>query len=66
MYGSRKAPLARSVMFAVHYDDGRTAYFVVEGHGPTGQDHLVPPIARERQALGELPDGTISTIRRVR
>jgi hypothetical protein len=39
---------------------------VVQHHGTTDQDYLVPTIARERQEQGELPEGTISTIRRVR
>ena len=66
MYGFKKAAPARSVMFAVNYDDGRTAYLIVQHHGTTDQDYLIPPIARERQEQGELPEGTISTIRRVR
>jgi hypothetical protein len=66
MYGFRKAPPAKSVMFAVSYDDGRTAYFVVENHGKASDDHLVGPIARERQAQGVLPPGTIIGIKRVR
>ncbi len=66
MYGFKKAAPLRSVMFAVNYDDGRTAYLVVQNHGTTDQDYFVPAIARERQAQGELPDGTISTIKRVR
>jgi hypothetical protein len=53
-------------MFAVGYDDGRTGYLVVQNHGTGEQDYLVPTIARERQAQGELPEGTISTIKRVR
>ncbi len=66
MYRFKKAPIARSVMFAVNFDDGRTAYLVVENHGAIGEDHFVPTIARERQEQGELPEGTISTIKRVR
>jgi hypothetical protein len=53
-------------MFAVNYDDGRTAYLVLENHGATGQDYRVPTIVRERQLQGELPEGTISSIKRVR
>ncbi len=53
-------------MFAVSYDDGRTAYLVVENHGTGDQDYLVPTIARERQVQGELPEGNITTIKRVR
>jgi hypothetical protein len=53
-------------MFAVNFDDGRTAYLVLENHGTRDQDYLVPAIARERQAQGELPEGTINTVKRVR
>jgi hypothetical protein len=66
MYGFKKAAPARSVMFAVNYDDGRTAYLFVQHHGSGDQDYLIPAIARERQEQGEFPEGTISTIRRVR
>jgi hypothetical protein len=66
MYGFKKPAFSRSVMFAVNYEDGRTAYLVVQNHGTTDQDYLVPTIARERQTHGELPEGTISTIKRVR
>jgi hypothetical protein len=66
MFGFEKAAFSRSVMFAVSYDDGRTAYLVVQNHGTTDQDYLVPTIARERQEQGELPEGMITTIKRVR
>ncbi len=66
MYGFKKLTPARSVMFAVNYDDGHTAYLVVQHHGTTEQDYLIPAIARERQAHGELREGAISNIRRVR
>ncbi len=55
-----------SVMFSVHYDDGRTGYFTVMGHGGPEEDYRVLPIARERQQTGELPEGTIQTVKRVR
>ncbi len=66
MFGFKKPAFSRSVMFAVNYDDGRTAYLVVQNHGSGDQDYLIPAIARERQSLGELPEGTISAIKRVR
>ncbi len=66
MFSFRKSAFTRSVMFAVNYDDGRTAYLVVENHGTGDQDYLVPTIARERQVQGELPEGNITTIKRVR
>ena len=62
----RKTFHPKSVMFAVSYDDGRTAYLVVENHGQSSDDYLVGPIARERQDQGNLPEGTITRIRRVR
>ena len=54
-----------STMFAAHYDDGRTAYFVMEKRS-AGDDHLAGPAARERQTRGELPEGQIVRVKRVR
>jgi hypothetical protein len=62
----RRAQPAKSVMFAVNYDDGRTAYMVVENHGKSNDDYRAGPIAKERQETGALPDGTIVSIKRVR
>ncbi|HEX8165838.1 MAG TPA: hypothetical protein VF601_08625 [Beijerinckiaceae bacterium] len=62
----RKSMPQKSVMFAVSFDDGRTAYMVVENHGKPSDDYLAGPIARERQEKGELPEGTITSIKRVR
>jgi len=53
-------------MFAVSYDDGRTAYMVIENHGPTSEDYVVGATAREHQKLGQLPEGTIKGVKRVR
>jgi hypothetical protein len=39
---------------------------VVENHGKPSDDYLVPAIARERQEAGQLPDGAIASIKRVR
>ena len=66
MYAFRKTFHAPSVMFAVSYDDGRTAYLVVEKHGRSSDDYLVGAIAREQQEQGALPEGTITAIKRVR
>ena len=55
-----------NIMFAVHYDDGRTAYITVSPKLLEGGDHLVLSIARERQQKGEIPDGNIKTAKRVR
>ncbi len=56
----------KSVMFAAHFDGGRTGYFVIQGHGTSEEDYLALPVARERQQTGELPEGTIRTVKRVR
>ncbi len=66
MYSFRRTSPAKSVMFAVNYEDGRTAYLVVENHGKPSDDYLVGPIARERQEQGLLPEGNIVSIKRVR
>jgi hypothetical protein len=56
----------KSVMFTAHCEDGRTAYFVVKGHGGPDQDFLATGMAQERQRTGEVPEGVIRTVRRVR
>ncbi len=53
-------------MFSVHYEDGRTSYFVIEGHGTSEEDYLALDIARKRQRAGDLPEGTIRSVKRVR
>ncbi len=62
----RKTIHPKSVMFAVSYDDGRTAYLVVENHGLSSDDYMVGSIARAQQEQGTLPEGTITGIKRVR
>jgi len=62
----RKTIHPKSVMFAVSYDDGRTAYLVVENHGQSSNDYMVGSIAQEQQERGTLPEGTITGIKRVR
>ena len=56
----------KSVMFSVHFDDGRTGYFVVKGHGSADEDHQALSIAQERQRTGEVPEGVILKVKRVR
>ena len=51
--------------FSVLYQDGRTAYLFLEGHGGPERDFLVSPLAHERQRAGDLPDGVIVGVRRV-
>jgi hypothetical protein len=53
-------------MFSAHFADGRTAYFVIQGHGGGEEDHKALAVAQERQRTGELPEGTIRTVKRVR
>jgi hypothetical protein len=54
------------VMFVVSYGDGRTAYIRVAPNLLERGDHIVPAIARERQEKGEIPDGEIKGVKRVR
>jgi hypothetical protein len=54
------------VLFAINFQDGRTAYFRVS---PQSADHgniVVADIAREAQERGEIPAGTIIGVKRVR
>lgn len=66
MFKFRRSIASKSVMFAVSYADGRTAYLTIENHGLPSDDYLVGPIAREHQKSGTLPSGTITRIKRVR
>jgi hypothetical protein len=58
--------LKKSVMFSAHFEDGRTGYFALMGHGGPEEDFLALPAAQERQRLGELPEGVIRSVKRVR
>jgi hypothetical protein len=62
----RKANPPKSVVFVVNYDDSRTAYLWVENHAKSGDDRVVSQIARAQQDQGALPEGNITSIRRVR
>jgi prepilin-type processing-associated H-X9-DG protein len=61
-----RKPVARSVIFQLGYDDGRTAYLWVDGHVKSDEDHLVGGIAKQQQEQGLIPAGTVTSIRRVR
>lgn len=61
----RNVARARSAMFAVSYDDGRTAYMIIEHHDKV-HDHLVGEIAKKQQVAGTLPSGHVTKIKRVR
>ncbi len=56
----------KSVMFSAPFEDGRTGYFVVPGHGTGDEDYRAIDAALKRQRLGELPEGVIRTVKRVR
>ena len=53
-------------MFAVRYQDGRSAYVRVAPTAADVADHSVMAIAREQQRLGKIPEGTITGVKRVR
>ena len=53
-------------MFAVTYDDARTAYLWVDNASTADDERLVGAIARFQQEQGTLPPGTIIRIKRVR
>ena len=61
----RKSNPMKSVMFVVTYDDARTAYLWVDAV-KTADDWTVGPIARAQQEQGTLPEGNITSIKRVR
>jgi hypothetical protein len=61
----RKNPPAKSVMFVVTYDDARTAYLWIDSMRAS-PDQAVAPLARAQQEQGTLPEGNITSIKRVR
>ena len=62
----RKSSPAKTVMFVVNYDDARRAYLWVDNPTRAGDDRAVGLIARTQQEQGILPEGTITSIKRVR
>jgi hypothetical protein len=61
----RRFARSPSSMLLVTYEDGRTAYLWVDG--PSKIDDLrLRAVALERQASGDLAEGAIRTVRRVR
>jgi hypothetical protein len=62
----RKSNPAKSVMFAVNYDDARTAYLWIDNPAKANDNRAVSLIAQAQQEKGSLPEGTITSIRRVR
>ena len=62
----RKSTPAKSVIFAVNYDDARTAYLWIDNPAEAGDTRAIGLMARAQQEQGSLPEGTITSIRRVR
>lgn len=62
----RKSNPAKSVMFAINYDDARTAYLWIDNPAKANDNRAVSLIARSEQEKGSLPEGTIASIKRVR
>ncbi|QRM28494.1 hypothetical protein [Microvirga sp. VF16] len=65
MYTFRKNP-AKSVMFVVDYDDARRAYLWIDNPEKASDARAVEMTARAQQEQGTLPEGNITSIRRVR
>ena len=55
-----------NTMFAVNYEDGRTAYITISPKVLAAGDHVARLVARERQMKGEIPEGDIASVKRVR
>jgi hypothetical protein len=62
----RKSAPAKSVLFAVNYDDARTAYLWIDNPLKAGDSRTVSLLAQAQQEKGGLPEGTITSIKRVR
>ena len=58
--------LRKTVMYSLRFSDGRTGYVVVPQELVEHGDQDVRSIARERQRRGEVPDGDIISVKRVR
>ena len=53
-------------MYAVRYEDGRSAYIRVSPEAAQHGTMVVMDIARERQEASEIPEGTITSVKQVR
>lgn len=62
----RKSTPSKSVIFAVNYDDARTAYLWIDNPATANDNRAVNLIARTQQEKGFLPEGTITSVKRVR
>ncbi len=56
----------KSIMFSAHFEDGRIGYFVIPRHGTTDENYKAMDAAAKRQRIGELPEGVIRAVKRVR
>ena len=54
------------VMVAVTYSDGRSAYIRVDPETARHGNLVVLDVAREQQKAGEVPDGSIVSVKQVR
>ena len=50
-------------MFAVYYEDGRSAYIRVSPEAARYGPMVDMSIAREQQKAGEIPDGVIASVK---
>jgi hypothetical protein len=64
-FGQRKSAHPK-VRFEVRFADGQTASMVVSEEVALRGSTVVMEVAHERQQLGELPAGTIVSVKRVR
>ncbi len=55
-----------NIMFAVNYEDGRTAYITISPKVLGPGEHVARSVARERQEKGEIPEGEVASVKRVR
>src|SRR5690348_15130140 len=56
-------PRDSKLMFAVRYEDGQTAYIRVSPEAARYGNMVVMSIAREYQKAGDIPDGTIISVK---
>ena len=55
-----------STMFLASYENGTTAYFVIDGKVDPSEEFRALGIAVDRQQQGRLPPGTTKSVKRVR
>ena len=65
-YTSQRRTRDTHVMYAVRYEDGRSAYIRVSSEAARHGNMVVLDIARERQDASEIPAGTITSVKQVR